>query len=185
MQKERENLHMQIDDLQIDAVTYRKALGLFASGVAVITTVDGGAIHGMTAHAFCSVSLNPPLVLICIDEKSPMHAILARSGFYGISVLGRNQEIFSRHFAGRPQEGLHVPFIWRKDCPLLESALVHLVCSVIRTCEAGDHTLYIGKVEYLHYADDHAPLLFYSGKYQALEEQSSQYPAYMYDSTLW
>lgn len=176
---------MQIEGLQIDSLTYRKALGHFASGVAIITTADEGAIHGMTANAFCSVSLNPPLVLICVDIHSRMHAILARSGFYGISVLGRNQEIFSRHFAGRPQEGLQVPFIWSRDCPLLDGALVHLVCRVSRTCEAGDHMLYIGLVEYLHYSDEHAPLLFYSGKYQALEEQSSQYPAYTYDSTLW
>jgi flavin reductase (DIM6/NTAB) family NADH-FMN oxidoreductase RutF len=176
---------MQIDGLHIDALTYRKALGHFASGVALITTAEDGAIHGMTANAFCSVSLNPPLVLICLDKSSRMHAILPRSNFYGISVLGRHQEVFSRHFAGRPQEGLHVPFVWRNNCPLLEGALAHLVCSVFRVYDAGDHTLYIGQVEYLQYSDDHAPLLFYSGKYQALEEKSSQYPAYMYDSTLW
>ena len=176
---------MQIEGLQIDSLTYRKALGHFASGVAVMTTADNGSVHGMTANAFCSVSLNPPLVLICIDKKSRMHAILSRSGFYGVSVLGRNQEMFARHFAGRPQGGLQASFIWRKDCPLLEGALVHLVCRVTRAHDAGDHTLYIGQVEYLDYSDEHAPLLFYSGEYQALEEQSAQYPAYMYDSSLW
>jgi flavin reductase (DIM6/NTAB) family NADH-FMN oxidoreductase RutF len=176
---------MQIEGLQIDSLTYRQALGRFASGVAVITTVDNGTVHGMTANAFCSVSLNPPLVLICIDKKSRMHGLLSRSGCYGVSVLGRNQEMMARHFAGRAQAGLQVAFIWCKDCPLLERALVHLVCRVAEAHEAGDHTLYIGQVEYLDYSDEHAPLLFYSGKYQVLEEQSAQYPAYMYDSSLW
>ena len=176
---------MQIDDLQIDESSYRKALGHFASGVALITTTEGGFVYGMTARAFCPLSVQPPLVMICIDEKSSVHQHITSSGLFGVSVLGRNQEIFSRHFAGRPQEGLHIPFTWQQDCPLLEGALLHLVCSVIRTCEAGDHMLSIGQVTYLHSTDDHAPLLFYSGKYQALEEQSSHYPAYMYDSTLW
>lgn len=177
---------MQFDDVQMDSLTYRKALGHFASGVAIITTTDEGTIHARTASAFCTVSLNPPLVLICIDKESRMHSILARSGFYGISVLGRNQEIFSRYFAGRPPaDDFHVPFIWHKHCPLLEGALTHVVCKVSKTYETGDHTLFIGQVEYLDATDDHAPLLFYSGKYQALEEQSPQYPAYMYDSNVW
>ncbi len=176
---------MQVEGLQIDPLSYRKALGHFASGVTVITTVHEGAAHGMTANAFCSVSLNPPLVLISIDNHSRMQSLLAHSGFYGVSVLGRNQESFSRHFAGRPQENLRVSFVWQKDCPLLEGALVHLVCHIVNTHIAGDHTLYIGRVEYLHYSDEHAPLLFYSGKYQALEEQRSLYPAYITDPSLW
>jgi flavin reductase (DIM6/NTAB) family NADH-FMN oxidoreductase RutF len=180
-----EDKNMQIEGLQIDPLTYRKALGHFASGITVITTVHEGVIHGMTANAFCSVSLNPPLVMISIDQQSRMHTLLAQSGFYGVSVLGRNQEAFSRHFAGRPQGGLQIPFIWREECPLLEGALVHLVCQVCDAHPAGDHTLYIGLVKYLDYSDEHAPLLFYSGKYQVLEEQSARYPAYLYDPSLW
>jgi flavin reductase (DIM6/NTAB) family NADH-FMN oxidoreductase RutF len=176
---------MQIEGLQIDPLTYRKALGHFASGITVITTVYEDVVHGMTANAFCSVSLNPPLVMICIDKNSRMHTLLAQSGFYGVSVLGRHQEVFSRHFAGRPQEGLQVPFIWCEDCPLLEDSPVHLVCRVSDAYPAGDHTLYIGQVKFIQYSDEHAPLLFYSGKYQALEEQSAKYPAYLYDPTLW
>jgi flavin reductase (DIM6/NTAB) family NADH-FMN oxidoreductase RutF len=176
---------MRIETLQIDSSTYRKALGHFCSGVTVITTVYESKIHGMTANAFCSVSLNPPLVLISVDQKSHMHRLLAQSGFYGVSVLARNQESLSQHFAGRPQQDLHLPFIWRKDCPVLEGALVQLVCRVTEAHPAGDHVLYIGQVEYLQYSDEHVPLLFYSGKYKALEEQATETPLFMYDPSWW
>src|SRR5947209_10053965 len=171
---------MQSEALQIDALSYRKALGHFTSGVTVITTAINGTVHGMTANAFCSVSLNPALVLISIDKKTAMHELLAHSGFYGVSVLGQNQEAYSRHFAGQPQTNLPVLFTWRKNCPLLQGALAQLVCRVTDTHTAGDHTLYIGQVEYLSYSDEHAPLLFYSGKYKELEGQATG-PTFIYD----
>ena len=175
---------MQIEALQIDRFAYRKALGHFTTGVTVITTATRGTVHGMTANAFCSVSLDPPLVLISIDKKAYMHEVLAQSGFYGVSVLAQNQEAYSRHFAGQPQENLPVLFTWRKNCPLLEGALAQLVCSITDTHSAGDHTLYIGQVEYLSYSDEQPPLLFYSGKYKALEGQSAG-PVFIYDPSWW
>src|SRR5215813_12682670 len=75
-----------------NAVTFRKTLGHFASGVTVITTMHEDMVHGMTANAFCSVSLDPPLVLVSIDKRSHTHAMLARSRRYGVSVLARHQE---------------------------------------------------------------------------------------------
>lgn len=176
---------MQGETVQIDALTYRKALGHFGSGVTIITTVHEGKVHGMTANAFCSVSLNPPLVLIAIDQRSRMHEHLAQSGFYGVSVLTCHQEPLSQHFAGKPQQALQIAFIWHKDCPLLKGSLVQLVCRVTEAHPAGDHTLYIGQVEYLHYSDEHAPLLFYSGKYKSLEGQTSETPVFMYDPSWW
>lgn len=175
---------MQSEALQIDPFTYRKALGHFTSGVTVITTAIHGTVHGMTANAFCSVSLNPPLVLISIDKKTAMHELLAQSGFYGVSVLTQNQEAYSRHFAGKPQENLPIRFTWQKNCPLLEGSLAQLVCRITDTHPAGDHTLYIGQVEYLSYSDGQPPLLFYSGKYQALEGQATG-PVFIYDPSWW
>ncbi len=132
-------------------------------------------MHGMTANAFCSVSLEPPLVLVSVDNRSHMHTFLAQSGRYGVSVLARDQEWLSRHFSGQSQEHLQVSFTWYEDYPLIEGSLAQLICKVVHVYPAGDHTLYIGQVERLAYSSNGDPLLFYAGKYQALEAQSSDY----------
>jgi flavin reductase (DIM6/NTAB) family NADH-FMN oxidoreductase RutF len=164
-----------MDGMQIDPMLFRKTLGHFASGVAVVTTVHEGTVHGMTANAFSSVSLHPPLVLISMDNRTRMHALLQQTRRYGVSILTRNQEPLSRHFGGRPQQELEVPFSWQRDCPLIEEAVAQLVCRVIDIHPAGDHTLYIGQVEYLDCSDSDAPLLFYSGKYRTLDVQITDY----------
>lgn len=176
---------MHAEAHHIDPMIYRKALGHFATGVTVITTVHEGEIHGMTANAFCSVSLKPPLVLVSVDQKNHTHDLLAQSGFYGVNVLNRHQERYSWHFGGKLRQGIQVPFVWQGDCPLLEEALVHLVCRTIDAHPAGDHTLYIAQVEYVHYTDEHAPLIFYSGTYQDIEEKLPEAPLFMYDPSLW
>lgn len=158
-----------------DTRLFRKTLSHFASGVTVITTMHEGIVHGMTANAFCSVSLEPPLVLVSVDNRSHMYRLLTQSRRYGVSVLSKDQEALSRHFAGRSQEGLQVPFVWHEGCPLIEGAVAQLTCKVIDVHPAGDHTLYIGRVEHLGYADDCAPLLFYGGKYHTLEVQIRDY----------
>ncbi|MBX6762996.1 MAG: flavin reductase family protein [Rubrobacteraceae bacterium] len=155
---------------RIDPREFRRALGRFASGITVITTVHEGHVHGMTANAFVSVSLDPPLVLISVDNRTYMNQLLPKSGRYGISILSDEQEDISQHFAGRPKEGLEIPFVERHGIPLLEGALAHLVCEVVDIHPAGDHTLYIGRVEYLDYSNG-APLLFYTGAYRCLEVQ--------------
>ncbi len=155
---------------QLNSREFRRALGRFASGVTVITTVHEGSTYGMTANAFISVSLDPPLVLVSVDNRSNMHKILPRSKRYGVSILSDKQEYFSKHFAGRRKEGIEIPFVWRNEVPLLDGALAHLVCQVVDEHPAGDHTLYIGQVEYLAY-EDGAPLLFYTGTYRCLEVQ--------------
>ncbi len=146
---------------------FRNTMGRFATGITVITTVVDGQTVGMTANAFLSVSLEPPLVLVSVGKKAKMHEHLAKSGRYGISFLASDQQAFSQQFAGRPQEGLQVPFVERNGMPLLDGALAHIVATVVDAHPAGDHTLYIGQVEYLEY-DDRNPLLFFSGKYREL-----------------
>lgn len=121
----------------------------------------------MTASAFVSVSLEPPLVLVSLDNRSYMHKILPSVGRYGISVLDEKQERISNHFAGRTVEGIRIRFVTEKDVPLLEGAVAHFVVEVIDAHLAGDHTLYIGRVEYFE-AHEGKPLLFYAGQYQRL-----------------
>jgi len=154
----------------VDPIKFRHALGRFASGVTVVTARYEERTHGMTANAFVSVSLDPPLVLVSLDNRSFMHKILPAVGRYGISVLAENQEQLSNHFAGRTVEGLHVRFITQNGLPLLDGAVAHFVVQVIDTHPAGDHTLYIGRVEYFE-AYDEKPLLFYASQYQQLRAE--------------
>jgi len=135
-------------------------------------------VHGMTANAFVSVSLDPPLVLVSLDNRSYMHTILPLVGRYGVSVLAENQEQLSNHFAGRTVEGIHIRFVTSKGVPLLDGAVAHFVVRVMDAHPAGDHTLYIGLVEYLEAYDD-KPLLFYAGQYQQLRAEKmrpTQFP---------
>src|SRR5690242_5166012 len=147
-----------------DTRQFRNALGRFASGVTVVTAQQDGQTHGMTANAFVSVSLDPPLVLVSLDNRSNMHRILPGIQRYGISVLAEDQEPLSNHFAGRTIDGLHIRFVTRSNIPLLEGAVAYFVVQVIDAHPAGDHTLYIGRVEHFEAHDDR-PLLFYAGKY--------------------
>jgi flavin reductase (DIM6/NTAB) family NADH-FMN oxidoreductase RutF len=144
---------------------FRHALGRFATGVSIVTTEHDGQIHGMTANAFVSISLDPPLVLLSLDNRSHMHQILPLSGRYGVSVLAEGQESLSNHFAGRKVEGLDFNFITRLDTPLLEGALAYFVAQVIDVHPAGDHTLYIAKVEHFECCEGR-PLVFFAGRYQ-------------------
>jgi len=146
--------------------------------VTVLTARYEDRTHGMTANAFTSVSLAPPLVLASLDNRSNMHRILPIVRRYGISVLPESQEHLSNHFAGRVIEGLHVRFVQQNGVPLLEGAVAHFVVEVIDAHPAGDHTLYISQVEFFQAYDDR-PLLFYAGQYQQLRAEkikAAQYP---------
>jgi len=159
------------EEIVIDPHEYRNCLGRFATGVTVITTVVDGQVHGMTANGFMSVSLEPPLVLISVGNKARLNSLLPQSRSYGVSILSENHEHFSRHFAGHPAEGLVIPFVKKKGVPVLESAAASLVARVVDIHPAGDHTLYIGQVEYLE-MNEARPLLFFAGKYRALDPEA-------------
>ena len=163
-----------------DTRQFRNALGRFASGVTVVTTCYEGRTHGMTANAFVSVSLLPPLVLVSIDNRAYLHRVLPEAGRYGVSVLAEDQEILSNHFAGRTVEGLHIRFVERRGMPLLAGAVAYFVVQVIDAHPAGDHTLYIGQVEHFE-ADDGRPLLFHAGKYRQLPSEKAKPTAYPQD----
>jgi flavin reductase (DIM6/NTAB) family NADH-FMN oxidoreductase RutF len=146
---------------------FRSALGRFASGVTVVTVHHEDHTHGMTANAFVSVSLEPPLILVSLDNRSSMHRILPAAGRYGISILAEDQEKLSNHFAGRPVDGLHVGFTMRSGIPLLDGAVAHFIAAIADVHPAGDHTLYIGRVEHFEWREGR-PLLFYSGQYRQM-----------------
>jgi flavin reductase (DIM6/NTAB) family NADH-FMN oxidoreductase RutF len=124
----------------------------------------------MTANAFVSVSLNPPLILVSVDNRAAMTVILPLTRYFGVSVLAEDQEALSNHFAGRAVEGLHIPFVDAHDVPVIEGAVAHFVARVVDVHPAGDHTLFVGHVESFE-ARDGRPLLFHAGRYQHLKAE--------------
>src|SRR5947209_6942955 len=153
----------------------RNVMGRFATGVTVVTTTHRDTIHGMTANAFLSVSLRPPLVLVSLG-RCRMSEMLPRTGRYGVSVLGADQEHFAAHFAGQQTSQVDPQFVWEKDFPLLDGALAHVGCRVVDVHAAGDHVLWIGEVEHLSHRDGE-PLLFYTGRFGTLRETEDREPA--------
>jgi flavin reductase (DIM6/NTAB) family NADH-FMN oxidoreductase RutF len=147
------------------AIALRRTLGMFATGVTVITTLKGEQVHGMTANAFMSVSLEPPLVLVSIDRRTKMCGLLHVGGHYGVSVLCESQSALSDRFAGRAEAGLPEPrFELVRETPLVDGALAHFVACVEHSYWGGDHSLFLGRVEYARQHSG-APLLFHGGRY--------------------
>jgi len=163
---------MSLTTQRIDAGAMRRTLGRFTTGVTVVTTARDGEVHAMTANAFTSVSLDPPLVLVSVDHRTRMHQLLPDTRHYGVSVLSSDQERVAWHFAGRP---LHDPgelFEWTGDVPFVRGAIAQVGCSLDAEHAAGDHTLYLGLVEHLH-SRPGDPLVFHAGAFGRLspEEQ--------------
>ncbi len=154
------------DDGQDPAVALRRTLGMFATGVTVITALKGEEVHGMTANAFMSVSLEPPLVLISVDRQTKMCALLHEGMHYGVSVLCATQAELSDRFAGRSDQA-EPKFQVVKDTPLVDGALAHFVARVERSYWGGDHSLFLGRVEYAR-QNPGTPLLFHGGRYERL-----------------
>ena len=142
---------------------------MFATGVTVITTQFGEQVHGMTANAFMSVSLQPPLVLISVDRRAEDERALLREGArYGISVLAERPDRAVRPLRGAVAAGCPEPlFEIVRDTPLVEGALAHLVARVVRSYWGGDHSLFLGQVEYVRYGEGE-PLLFHGGRYERI-----------------
>jgi flavin reductase (DIM6/NTAB) family NADH-FMN oxidoreductase RutF len=152
------------------ALAFRRTLGMFATGVTVLTTRVEEQVHGMTANAFMSVSLRPPLVLISIDRRARMGALLHEGTRFGVSVLEARQTGLSDRFAGRVADELpEATFEVVHETPLVEGALAHLVARIVRSYWGGDHSLFLGQVEFARYGEGR-PLLFHGGRYERLIE---------------
>ena len=154
---------------------FRRVLGHFATGVTVVTTCDGDARpSGLTASAFASVSLDPPLVLVCVDHKSQTYPVLCERGTFAINILTSAQEPLSRKFATTRLDKFDgVPFrLSALGVPLIDGALAQLECTTVGTYEAGDHTIFVGRVEQTHVGPGE-PLLYYRGHYDRLHGVSA------------
>jgi len=155
---------------------FRKAMGAFATGVTIITVDLEGEVHGMTANAFTSVSLDPMLVLVCVDHSTRTHAHLHAKKRFGINVLCQDQRAISEYYARpeRTHERAEVEAGARFDrtrhgTPILHGALAYLECRLQSAADAGDHTIFIAEVEDVVVGDGD-PLLFFRGKYRKVGE---------------
>jgi flavin reductase (DIM6/NTAB) family NADH-FMN oxidoreductase RutF len=166
--------------MSVDAPTFKAALSRFASGVTVVTVADAEGPVGMTASAFTSLSLDPPLVLVCVAKKARFHARLLGAAGFGVSLLDASQKALSNAFAGwgpdaaapwaiaPSQPGAH------SGAPLLDGALAVLDCTRVAVHDGGDHSIVVGRVEAATLgapaAADLHPLLYFAGKYRHLGE---------------
>ena len=149
---------------------FRRVLSQFASGVTIVTTCDGEQRPtGLTASAFCSVSLDPPLILICVDHKSQSYPHLRESGRFAINILPQAHEQLSRRFASTRLDKFDgVPFkLGTLDVPLIDEALAYLECRTVSAHVEGDHTIFVGRVEAVGVGEGD-PLLYYRGRYHRL-----------------
>jgi flavin reductase (DIM6/NTAB) family NADH-FMN oxidoreductase RutF len=159
------------------AIAFRRTLGMFATGVTVITTRVGDQVHGMTANAFTSVSLQPPLVLVSVDRRSRMNGLLHEGTHFAVNILEARQTALSDRFAGRIVEAAAEPtFSVVRETPVVDGALAHLVCRVVRSYWGGDHSLFLGRVEYARYGEGE-PLLFHGGRYERLVRDTRVFSA--------
>jgi flavin reductase (DIM6/NTAB) family NADH-FMN oxidoreductase RutF len=155
--------------MAVEQAEFRRALGHFAAGVTVVTTKHEGKHAGITVTAFSSLSLEPPLVLVCIDKRARMHDRLPVGGAFAVNMLAEDQEIVSRHFAsskGDPfqEVGFHEG---ASGAPLLAGAIAIVECKVVDRLPGGDHTIIVGEVEATHVREG-KPLLYFRGGYAQL-----------------
>ncbi len=161
----------------IDSDTFRRVMGHFVTGVTVVTALDGQRPFGITVNALSSVSLDPPLVMVALDRRRFLTPIVRVAGRYAVNILSEEQQELSDCFAGAPVEPGREDFCgatWHPGdtgLPLLDGAIATLECSVVETFSAGDHDLFIGRVDTLSNEPHHhpMPLLYYRRNYLRIE----------------
>jgi flavin reductase (DIM6/NTAB) family NADH-FMN oxidoreductase RutF len=145
----------------------RSAMGRFATGVTIVSTRLDDGVHAMTANAFMSVSLDPPLVMVSLGNRSRMAGMLEVGSSYGVTVLTNAQESLARHFAGSARSA-NPAFQWFDDVPVVAAGAVQLAATVVDAHPAGDHTLFIGEVTQLA-SRDAEPLIFHTGAFKLVQ----------------
>jgi flavin reductase (DIM6/NTAB) family NADH-FMN oxidoreductase RutF len=166
----------------VTASNFREAMASFAAGVTIVTTIDSsGRPHALTATAFSSVSLSPPLCLVCIDRRSRTYQSVVRKGCFAVNILNANQQALSVHFASSVIDKFEA-VRWRAGdvtgCPIIESALAWMECGVAEVYSGGDHDIFLGRVASVR-VHDGKPLVYWRGSYSSLPpagEEASTIP---------
>lgn len=158
--------------MAISKEEFRAALSRFPSGVTVVTTKDkAGRLHGITVSAFCSVSLEPPLVLVCIDKTTGSHPAFEFGAAFVVNVLNEDQAHLSNHFASLIADKFDgIEYRQTSDgIPILDDAMVNLECRLVYMHEGGDHSIFVGEIQNAIIKDG-KPLLYFQGSYRSLKE---------------
>ncbi|MBG93067.1 MAG: flavin reductase [Chloroflexi bacterium] len=163
------------EEKSVDSRSFRDTMGIFATGVTVVT-LESEELYGMTANAFSSLSLDPPLILICVAKTASMHTALAGTSSFAVNILGENQEDISTLFAkhGRMEEPLsgtpyHTGVL---GTPILDGCIAFAECKIRDQFPGGDHTIIVGEVvDFASNNSDDDPLLFFKGKYRKLSKE--------------
>jgi len=151
---------------------FRRTLGCFATGVTVITaTDDQGKPRGLTANAFSSLSLEPTLILVCVDHRSDSFPVISQAESFAVNILGEEQREISQRFARKGEDkfegiGFHAGIT---GAPVIDGSLAVIECLRHEAYEAGDHTIFIGNVQHIEHGPG-KPLLFFRGNYASLPE---------------
>lgn len=154
----------------VDPDQFRTAMRRWATGVTVVTAQNAGQRHGMTVSSFTSISLEPPLVLISLEQGVKTNLMIQASGFFGVTILGEDQDFVSDRFAGRiPDiedrfEDLEVITL-QTGAPLLENSLAGFDCRVVSATDAGTHTIFLGEVIALRIGQESRPLVYFERAY--------------------
>jgi flavin reductase len=154
---------------------FRSTVGAFATGVTVVTTRGEEHAYGMTANAFSSVSLDPPLVLVCVIKPSEGCEHIEQNGCFAVNILGEEQEPLSRYFASRDRPRGRDAFrevshrLGASGSPIIDGALAYLDCRLHTSHSAGDHEIFIGEVLEIGCNADARPLVFHGGQYKLVQ----------------
>jgi flavin reductase (DIM6/NTAB) family NADH-FMN oxidoreductase RutF len=165
--------------MPFDPNLFRQVLGRFATGVTVITTTHKGVKHGMTANAFSSVSLDPPLILISVDKRANMHEFLTEGDAFCVNILAEHRQDWSGWWAGKaPKDAdqfVDIPHTTKATgSPVLDECVAYIDCKVWARYPGGDHTLFLGEVQEAGLTEDAnlKPLLFFASRYRKLAEDA-------------
>lgn len=164
----------------IDHILFRRVMGSFATGVTVITTQARGEIRGMTANAFMSGSLDPPLCVISVAKRARMYPVLSEAGHFGVSILSKDQERLSTHFAGGPQADAAPQFLHVGRTPLLANASATIAAETVACHDCGDHSIFVGRILHLE-AFGRPPLIVHEGRYASLTYSMERAPEWVAD----
>ena len=161
-----------------DVQTFRRAWGKFATGVAIVTTIESdGRVHGMTANGITSVSLEPLLILVCVAHDRNSHSLIKESGLFAINILSEAQQSLAGYFA-RPLEqrgeDANVPIsLTKRGSAIVENCLAFMDCRVVQEYTAGDHAIFIAEVDEIR-MNPGRPIIFFEGNYHRLGQKDSR-----------
>ncbi len=155
----------------VDELAFREAISHFATGVTVITTIADGKPAGMTASAVASLSLDPVLLLVCIDNRLPTHEAIEASRCFVVNVLGEGQEALALQFARpSPDKFAGVALVPGQELPVLRDAIAHFVCDVHERFPGGDHSIFTGLVRACGATPGKRPLVYFRSKFGGLHD---------------